>query len=118
MTIFRNKTYWASVIIAISLMTTSVPTAQAAQPCQEESDAYNAAQATLAGAQAALVAAKAAVGMAQSKASSAMLPAQRVSAQVALMREKKNLTKVSSALKSIKVALTGARTTLAECKKK
>jgi hypothetical protein len=118
MTNFRNKAYWSSVIIVISLMTTSAATAQAAQPCQSESDAYNAAQATLTGAQAALVAAKAAVGFAQSKASSALLPAQRVSAQVTLMREKKNLTQVSNALKSIKIALTAARTTLAECKKK
>jgi hypothetical protein len=104
----------ASVVIAI-LCTVSAPSA-VAKDCQGLSDAVSAAEASVAGLMASVSRANSAVSMARSKLNSARLPAQRVSAQVALLREEKSASQARSALNGAKNVLRSARLALTQCK--
>lgn len=90
--------------------------AQAAKDCSALSDAVTAAEATVAGMMATSSAANAALSAAKSKLNSARLPAQRVSAQVSVMRAEKDVNKWRNALTVAKSGLRSARLSLKDCK--
>lgn len=102
--------------ITIILGMSVSPPAHAAKDCSGLSDAVPAAEAAVTGLIASAASANSAVLAATSRLNTARLPAQRVSAQVALMREQKTATKVRSALSAAKNVLRSARLSLANCK--
>ena len=104
------------VIIALLWGGSITQSAPAAKDCSTLSDAVTAAEAAVAGMMASSSAANAALSAPKAKLNSARLPAQRVSAQVSVMRAEKDASKWRSALAAAKGALRSARLSLKDCK--
>ena len=112
---FLQKLALFVLSIAVSGIFSVQPT-YAANNCETFSDAVLAAEGTVAGLMAAASAADAAVAEARARLNSARLPAQRVSAQVTLLREEKAATKARSSLTTARNVLRAAKVSLSQCK--
>lgn len=107
-----------SFIIIITLIWGGLfaQSAQAANDCSALSDAVTAAEATVAGMMVSSSAANSALSAARSKLNSSRLPAQRVSAQISVIRAEKEVSKWNKALSVAKSGLRSVRLSLKNCK--
>jgi multidrug resistance efflux pump len=103
------------LIVLLGFLGATTPQATA-KDCDTLANAVSAAEGTVAGLMASVSSANSAVAAAKSKLNSARLPAQRVSAQVTLLREQQSASQAKSALNAARNVLRSARVSLSQCK--